>query len=48
MARVGQAGMHSSQTLQRFCSKRTFMSGRVMLKAPVGQTAVQAPQWVHF
>lgn len=45
--RVGQAGTHSSQTLHFFWSNKTYISGRCMHSAPVGHTAVQAPQWVQ-
>jgi hypothetical protein len=48
MARGGHAGTQSSQTLHLLWSKFTIISGRLMESAPVGQTAVQAPQWVHL
>jgi hypothetical protein len=48
MARVGQAVTHNSHTLHFFWLKSTDISGRLMERAWVGQTAVQAPQWVHL
>jgi hypothetical protein len=47
MARVGHAGTQSSQILHFPWSNSTRISGRQTLRAPVGQTAVHAPQWVH-
>jgi hypothetical protein len=47
MARVGQADTQSSQILHFCWLNSTVISGRLMESAPVGQTAVQAPQWVQ-
>jgi hypothetical protein len=45
MARAGQTGQQSSQALHLLGSKTTAISGRLMLSAPEGQTAVQVPHW---
>jgi len=44
MARTGHAVMQSSHTLHMSGEKSTSMVSRLIDNAPVGQTAVQAPQ----
>jgi hypothetical protein len=45
IARGGHAVTQSSQAMHFFFSNMTSISGRLIQSAPVGQTAVQAPQW---
>src|SRR5512134_980199 len=47
MAWGGQAGMHSPQATHLPASKLTIQVSRSTSSASVGQTARQAPQWVH-
>ena len=44
----GQPGTQRPHTLHFLWLKTTLISGRLIDRAPVGQTAVHAPQWVHL